>query len=75
MIAAVDRLACRIGAHRWTKPFVLQAPTCRVVSRYCTRCDATRHVEQDVWDEPTRRFTLVVQQWLDSQTWYPDGVA
>jgi hypothetical protein len=75
MRTALDRFMCRCGAHRWTKPFCIQCPSVRIVSRYCTRCDATRHVEQHVWSEPTRNFTLAVQQWLDSQTWYPDGVA
>lgn len=75
MIATLDRLACRLGTHRWTKPFCIQCPTCRVVSRYCTRCDATRHVEADVWDEDTRAFTNAVRRWLDTTTSYQGGVA
>jgi hypothetical protein len=50
----IDRFLCWITAHRWTRSFCVQLPTHRVVSRYCTRCDATSHVLQDVWDEPTR---------------------
>ena len=64
MMAALDRLACRIGSHRWTRVFVGQFPTCRVVSRYCTRCDATRHIVQDVWNNETREFTTHVNDWL-----------
>ena len=67
MIAAIERLACRVGGHHWTKAFFVQMPTCRVVSRYCTRCDATTHTVQDVWDEPTRAFTRSVQAWLDGR--------
>lgn len=56
----LDRIRCRVGAHRWTKPFGVQLDTCRVVSRYCTRCDETRHVTQDVWSEPTRALAREV---------------
>lgn len=61
----LDRIMCRLGCHLWTHAFVGQFPTLRVVSRYCTRCDATRHVTVDIWDTPTRAFTLAAYDELD----------
>jgi hypothetical protein len=65
VIARLEQLACRLGGHHWTKAFSVQLPDHRVVSRYCTRCDATSHVVQDVWSEPHREFNRAAQSWLD----------